>query len=78
MCYFLNIWSFVRYFSEHLFDLYIDLYDYSSRIIWKRVHSQHYWMEKFYGIKLQNPAEGKEIFKSINCMAAYIDAHRTK
>ncbi|MBR0037220.1 MAG: acyl carrier protein [Bacteroidales bacterium] len=35
-------------------------------------------MEKFYGIKLQNPAEGKEIFKSINCMAAYIDAHRTK
>ncbi len=35
-------------------------------------------MEKFYGIRLQNPAEGKEIFKSVNCMAAYIDAHRTK
>lgn len=35
-------------------------------------------MEKYYGIKLQNPAEGKEIFKSVNCMADYIDAHRTK
>lgn len=35
-------------------------------------------MEKFYGIKLQNPAEGKEIFKSVNCMAAYIEANRTK
>jgi acyl carrier protein len=35
-------------------------------------------MEKYYGIKLQNPAEGKQIFKSVNCMADYIDAHRTK
>ncbi|MCR5394007.1 MAG: acyl carrier protein [Bacteroidales bacterium] len=35
-------------------------------------------MEKYYGIKLQNPAEGKQIFKSVNCMAEYIDAHRTK
>lgn len=35
-------------------------------------------MEKYYGIKLQNPAEGKEIFKSVNCVADYIDAHRTK
>jgi len=35
-------------------------------------------MEKYYGIKLSNPAEGKEIFKSVNCMASYIDAHRTK
>ncbi len=35
-------------------------------------------MEKYYGIKLQNPAEGKEIFKSVQCMASYIDAHRTK
>ncbi|MBQ0057261.1 MAG: acyl carrier protein [Bacteroidales bacterium] len=35
-------------------------------------------MEKFYGIKLQNPAEGKNIFKSVNCMAAYIEANRTK
>lgn len=35
-------------------------------------------MEKYYGIKLQNPAEGKEIFKSVNCMAKYIDENRTK
>lgn len=35
-------------------------------------------LEKFYGIKLQNPAEGKEIFKSVNCMADYIEKHRTK
>ena len=35
-------------------------------------------MEKYYGIKLQNPAEGKQIFKSVNTMAAYIDEHRNK
>lgn len=35
-------------------------------------------MEKYYGIKLQNPAEGKDIFKSVTCMAAYIAANRTK
>ena len=35
-------------------------------------------MEKEYGIKLKNPAEGKEIFKSINVMAQYISEHRTK
>ena len=35
-------------------------------------------MEKNYGIKLQDPAKGKEIFKSINVMAAYITANRTK
>ena len=35
-------------------------------------------MEKYYGIKLQNPAQGKQIFKSVNTMAAYIDEHRTK
>lgn len=35
-------------------------------------------MEKYYGIKLQNPAEGKQIFKSVNTMGAYIDEHRTK
>lgn len=35
-------------------------------------------MEKEYGIKLKNPAEGKEIFKSINVMAQYINEHRTK
>ena len=35
-------------------------------------------MEKNYGIKLQSAAEGKEIFKSVNVMADYIKAHRTK
>ena len=35
-------------------------------------------LEKYYGIKLSNPAEGKEIFKSVNCMADYIEKHRTK
>ena len=35
-------------------------------------------MEKEYGIKLKTPAEGKEIFKSINVMAQYVNEHRTK
>jgi len=35
-------------------------------------------MEKSYGIKLQDPNQGKEIFKSIAIMAKYITEHRTK
>ena len=35
-------------------------------------------MEKQYGIKLSNPAEGKEVFKSINVMAEYIAQNRTR
>lgn len=35
-------------------------------------------LEKNYGIKLASPAEGKEIFKSINCIAEYISKNRTK
>ncbi|MDR1878565.1 MAG: phosphopantetheine-binding protein [Bacteroidales bacterium] len=35
-------------------------------------------MEKNYGIKLSNAAEGKEIFKSVKVMADYISKHRTK
>ncbi len=35
-------------------------------------------LEKKYGIKLENPAEGKEIFKSIVSIADYIGKHRTK
>lgn len=35
-------------------------------------------MEKNYGIKLKDPAEGKEIFKSINAMVNYISKNRTK
>lgn len=35
-------------------------------------------MEKNYGIKLANAAEGKAIFKSIRTMAEYIEKNRTK
>lgn len=35
-------------------------------------------MEKQYGIKISNPAEGKEVFKSINVMAEYIAKNRTR
>ncbi|MDR0835736.1 MAG: phosphopantetheine-binding protein [Tannerella sp.] len=35
-------------------------------------------LEKNYGIKLNDPAQGKEIFKSVRTMAEYIQANRTK
>jgi len=35
-------------------------------------------MEKSYGIKLKDPNQGKEIFKSIKVMAEYIAENRTK
>lgn len=35
-------------------------------------------MEKDYGIKLANPAEGKAIFKSIRTIAEYVSNHRIK
>ena len=35
-------------------------------------------MEKVYGIKIKDPSAGKEIFKSINTMAAFVKEHRTK
>lgn len=35
-------------------------------------------MEKKYGIKLANAAEGKEIFKSVATMADYVSKHRKK
>jgi len=35
-------------------------------------------MEKKYGIKLDDPNQGREIFASITTMAAYIKEHRTK
>ena len=35
-------------------------------------------MEKDYGIKLANPAEGQAIFKSIRSIAEYVSNHRTK
>ena len=34
-------------------------------------------IEKNYGIKLKDAAEGKEVFKSVSVMADYIEAHRT-
>ena len=35
-------------------------------------------MEKNYGIKLKDPSQGREVFKSIQVMAEYIQANRTK
>ncbi len=35
-------------------------------------------LDKNYGIKLTDPKEGRTIFESINTMAAYITAHRSK
>jgi acyl carrier protein len=35
-------------------------------------------LDKEYGIKLVDPKEGKIIFQSIETMAAYITANRTK
>lgn len=35
-------------------------------------------LEREYGIKLSNPAEGKEIFKSISSIADFISKNRKK
>ena len=35
-------------------------------------------LEKNYGIKLKNPAEGNEVFKSVRTMAEYIKADQSK
>lgn len=35
-------------------------------------------LDKNYGIRLNSPAEGKTIFKSINSIADYIQKNRTK
>ncbi len=35
-------------------------------------------LEREYGIKLTNPAEGKEIFKSIETIADYVSKNRRK
>lgn len=35
-------------------------------------------LEKNYGVKLKNPAEGKEVFKSVRTMAEYIKANQSK
>lgn len=33
-------------------------------------------LSKYYGIKLSNPEEGKEVFYSVNSMAAYIQKNQ--
>lgn len=35
-------------------------------------------MEREYGIKLSNPAEGKKIFTSVNTIADYVSKNRKK
>ena len=35
-------------------------------------------LDKFYGIKLSSPEEGKAVFQSVNCIADYVQKHRTK
>jgi acyl carrier protein len=57
--------------SEHLFGegLGLDSIDALELIV---------LMEKNYGIRLNNPAEGKAIFASLDTMADYIAQHRTK
>lgn len=35
-------------------------------------------LEKQYGIKLDDPSHGKEIFKSVSTIAQYVARHRTK
>lgn len=35
-------------------------------------------LEKKYGIKLSDPAKGKEIFKSVSTIADYVDKNRKK
>ena len=35
-------------------------------------------LERNYGIRLANPAEGKEVFKSIRSLAQYVEKNRKK
>ncbi|MDR1779996.1 MAG: phosphopantetheine-binding protein [Tannerella sp.] len=35
-------------------------------------------MEKNYGIKLKDPSQGRELFKSVRILAEYIAANKTK
>ncbi len=35
-------------------------------------------LDKDYGIRLSDPKEGRKIFESVQVMAEYIEAHRTK
>ena len=35
-------------------------------------------MEQVYGIKIKDPSAGKDIFKSVRTIAAFVEANRTK
>lgn len=35
-------------------------------------------LDKSYGIKLADPKEGRKVFETVQTMADYIEAHRTK
>ncbi|MDR0756310.1 MAG: phosphopantetheine-binding protein [Tannerella sp.] len=35
-------------------------------------------MEKNYGIKLKDPSQGRDLFRSVRILAEYIQANRTK
>lgn len=35
-------------------------------------------LQQHYGIKLANPQDGPQVFKTVKSMADYISAHRTK
>ena len=35
-------------------------------------------LDKYYGIRLDDPKKGKEILQSVTSIAQYITAHRTK
>lgn len=35
-------------------------------------------LDKQYGIKLADPKEGRKVFETVQTMAEYIEAHRTK
>ncbi|MDR1331502.1 MAG: phosphopantetheine-binding protein [Tannerella sp.] len=35
-------------------------------------------MEKNYGIKLKDPSQGRDLFRSVRVLAEYIQANRTK
>lgn len=35
-------------------------------------------LDRFYGIKLKSPAEGRDVFKSVNSIAEFVQRNRTK
>jgi len=35
-------------------------------------------LDKYYGIKMANPSDGKAVFKSINTIADFVSKNRTK